>query len=284
MKKDILIGLGMVFTLLLGSCDLINPEEQIPSYIYIEPFTLSTTPFEGSNSHRITDAWVGINDNLIGAYFLPAKIPVLADGSTEVTLFAGVIENGISATREIYPYYEEMILNVDLAANEIDTIQPSTSYRDNTQFVFIEDFEASNLFGEDLDGNPATTMTITGDNPFEGQNSGRISLIDDNAVAGVGTAIRYTLPQDGTPIFLEMNYRCEIEFSVGIVAYSDGIAETILKLTLTPRETWNKVYVSFDQEVIAANADQYQIIFRAEKPNSLSEANIFLDNIKLLHL
>ncbi|MEM7104527.1 MAG: hypothetical protein AAF502_15430 [Bacteroidota bacterium] len=284
MKNNLFIGICLSLIVGLGSCDLVNPAEQIPSYIHIEPYTLTTTPFQGSDSHRITDAWVGVDGQLIGAYFLPATIPVLAEGSTEITIFAGVIENGISATREIYPFFQEQITTVDLAPIEIDTIAPATSYRPEAQFVFIEDFEASNLFGDDLDGNPASTMSISSINPFEGQSVGRISMIDDGNIAAVGTAIRYVLPKDGTPIFLELNYRCEVDFSIGIIGYSGGTGEQVLKLTLTARDEWNKVYVSLDQEVIAIDADQYQIYFQAEKASTENEANVYLDNIKLLHL
>ena len=270
--------------LAMSSCSLTDPSGEIPSYIHIESFNLTTDANQGSNSHRITDAWVGINDNLIGAYYMPSTIPVIGTGSNSIKIFAGIIENGISATREIYPFFEEYVIEVDLNQTEIDTLFPETTYSSATQFVFIEDFEFGNIFGDDLDGNPATNMNTITTGVFEGQRSGRITLLDDFAVAVVGTTTQYPLPKVSIPVFLELNYRCDIDFSVGLRGITGNESESVTKLTLTAREDWNKVYISLDEEVNFLNTALYQIFFSAEKPNSLPEANIYLDNIKLLHL
>ena len=43
---------------MLSSCNLINPEEQAPSYLELKTFQLSTNyTTQGTNSHKIKDAW-----------------------------------------------------------------------------------------------------------------------------------------------------------------------------------------------------------------------------------
>jgi hypothetical protein len=65
--------------LIVSSCELINPVEEIPSFIQIDSFVMEDNVLadEGSLSHDIRDAWVFIDDEMIGIYELPARIPIL---------------------------------------------------------------------------------------------------------------------------------------------------------------------------------------------------------------
>ena len=69
-------------------CDIINPDETIPAYIYIESIEVINNPDlqgkEGSLNNTIVDAWVSANGKLVGAFELPAVIPVLAEGDIEI--------------------------------------------------------------------------------------------------------------------------------------------------------------------------------------------------------
>jgi hypothetical protein len=70
-----------------------NPE-QIPVYLDIQPFKINETgPGKWQN---ITEAWLYVNGEFLGAYSLPAKVPVLAEGNTEIWVYPGVKENGIN--------------------------------------------------------------------------------------------------------------------------------------------------------------------------------------------
>ena len=63
-----LFAIGII-VLLFHSCEIINPEEDIPSYIYVEEIKFtSTNPDQGSSSNKILDAWVYVDDELIGAF------------------------------------------------------------------------------------------------------------------------------------------------------------------------------------------------------------------------
>src|SRR5688500_14664775 len=56
--KDMRVCLILIL-LAFPSCNLINPQEDIPSYIRIDSFHLTTDyPIEGSASHFVTDGWV----------------------------------------------------------------------------------------------------------------------------------------------------------------------------------------------------------------------------------
>ena len=64
-----LMILGGLLMILQQSCEWIDEPEQIPAYIRIENINVSTTTAEqGSNSHNILDAWIFVDNQLIGAF------------------------------------------------------------------------------------------------------------------------------------------------------------------------------------------------------------------------
>ena len=88
-----------------SSCSVLNQEEPVPSYVNIESIKLKTTPNQGSASHKITDVWVFNDTEFLGMFPLPAKIPLLLYGEQNLTLQAGIKENGIGSTQKNYPFY-----------------------------------------------------------------------------------------------------------------------------------------------------------------------------------
>ena len=112
-----LFSFGFFATLLFSSCELYNPSEPIPAYIHIEKFNLTTDyATQGSNSHKITDAWVYVDDQLIGCFELPATFPVITEGTHKVKIVAGIKVNGIASNRGQYPFYNpyEQIVNFEV--------------------------------------------------------------------------------------------------------------------------------------------------------------------------
>ena len=86
------IGLFVVFCAITSmfSCNKFKGNQEIPSYIYIDTFSLMTNyQMEGAATHNITDVWVYVDDNVQGCYELPATIPLLENGTHKLTLYAG---------------------------------------------------------------------------------------------------------------------------------------------------------------------------------------------------
>ncbi len=77
---------------------------------------------------KITDGWLYVDGEYLGAYTLPAIVPVLAEGENEVILFPGVKENGIEATPNIYPYLTQFAKHYTLNAGQTTAVQPVTDY------------------------------------------------------------------------------------------------------------------------------------------------------------
>ncbi len=65
----------IVIAALSGGCEKKDDASLVPSYLYIEKIGLNTQYEQGTASHKITDAWVYVDETLIGAFELPATIP-----------------------------------------------------------------------------------------------------------------------------------------------------------------------------------------------------------------
>ena len=86
--------------------------KQFQPILQIDSVSLDTNYYEqGSNFKAITDAWVYVDDGLIGAFELPATIPVLAEGKHKLEIRPGIKLNGISSTRAPYPFYQPITYN-----------------------------------------------------------------------------------------------------------------------------------------------------------------------------
>ncbi|MEZ4990438.1 MAG: hypothetical protein R2824_08500 [Saprospiraceae bacterium] len=275
---------------LLLQCDLINPDESVPAFILINPFELQTDPgVQGSASHKITEGWLTVNGEFLGAYQLPATVPVLMEGPADVVVEAGIKDNGISTTPDIYPFYSPYETSVTLIPDETATVNPKVSYDRNTKFSFIEDFESgATLFQDLLQGQ--TGLTVSDEDVFEGSYSGRIELTDTDPVVEVATLNEYPGLTDQSPyVYLEVNYRSEAPVIFGLIGgRGTSSRNSVYDPGFNPKETWNKIYFNLSGLLATSPFDAHQIGLQAYLPTengqfTTSQATVWLDNIKLVH-
>jgi len=288
-----LSGTGLLAAAIaFSSCELINPEEQVPAYLYVQDFTLQNNPEieAGSLNHRISHVYAFAGTEFLGVYALPALIPVLLEGEQQIILDPGIRENGISSLIQVYPFYERYQTTAKLQPAQIDTLAPSTRYRNNIKIHFIEDFEAGlPIFSDIRDGNPDTFMDPTTEEVFEGFRSGLIRLDTLNAFFDLGTSRSRLFPlRGGGRIYLELNYKTDINFVLGLLEIDQmGNALSYFDFGVLARDSWNKIYFNLTDLVTVTNADEYQIAITGGLPISggqfsLPQANVYLDNIKLI--
>lgn len=278
-KKHLYIVFAIIIATLLSACD---KEEKIPSYLRINSFTLTTDyPTEGTNSHKITDAWVYVNGKSIGIFELPATIPVLMEGISEITLGAGIKNNGISSTRISYPFYDYYSQTATLIPESITTINPSTVYKSNTTVTWREDFEGAGFSIIDTISTD-TVMKTTTVNPFEGSKCGIVTLDASKTTYFGVSSNSYTLPKNAAPVYLELNYKTNNLFGVGI--YSSSIATPQPLLYITPSDGWNKIYIELTSLISEpANSNPFRIYFSMAKSDSVAYPELLLDNIKIVY-
>lgn len=274
----------MVFTIGLGftSCEVINPEEDIPSYIYIDSIKLNSSYNSPSS---ITDAWVYINDNINGVYELPATIPVLEGGPTNVKVFAGIKMNGISLTRIPYPCFDLYSEDTELIRDSIIEIKPVVDYKGTTRWE--ENFEDIGFTLQSTSSSDTSVIRETDPSiVFQGTGCGRFTLGTSQNIFSAISSSNFQLPKGSTPVFLELHYKCNNTFAVGITSNTPTNVEQITpSLVINPKDEWNRIYINLTNEVSAqAQAIDYNIYFYMERDFGNETPEVFIDNIRLIHL
>lgn len=271
--------------LLIAGCNIINPDETIPSYIYINEFSFTCDAAQGYPSEKILDGWVYANGQFIGAYQLPATVPVLYTGATDIIVYPGIKENGISGTGIIYPFYTGYQVTADLSEKETTTINPACTYKPGAEtFIYLEDFEIGNSF---FAINSEADMTVTYDPAqiFEGVRSGVATLSGEADTLRVSTG-SIIFPTQDKLLFLEIDYKCDISYNIWINCNTlSGQTISSSVLTITAKEDWNKIYVNLNSQLAFFSEYQpvsYNLEFRATKPEGTDTASLYFDNLKII--
>ena len=282
--KNLKIYIFAITLLSFVACDVINPDEPIPAYIHIKKFNVTSSASQGAPDSKVTDAYLYINNEFIGAYELPKTIPVIASGPTIIDIDPGIKENGIAATPDIYKFFTRYSGNLELQPGEVDTITPSTSYNNLATFALVEDFTLGNLIDFDADDDSLNLPTVTTVGAYEGRSL-KFSVDETNTHAEIATQNRLLLPTNGGVTFLEMHYKNDALLEVGLIGYEQNSDTPLkfLKITLNPSEEWNKIYINLTDDLIASDLFQYRILFVGDLPVGETEASFYLDNVKVIH-
>ncbi|HEX5003373.1 MAG TPA: hypothetical protein VFW78_12835 [Bacteroidia bacterium] len=279
-------------TVLLASCDFINPDEPAPSYIQVDTFPFDPSPTAAvmgpSPSSKIKDIWVYVDGEFQGTYELPARFPVLKSGEADVILAPGILLNGIAATHSPYPFYKASQHSVTLTENGTVTIAPTTRYFDYTECSFCEDFEGSGFSLVKTGSSDTIMYQLPSGSPdiFEGTSSGVVYLDANHTKFEVSSTTDYLLPGSGKPVYLELNYKINQTMQVGLFVNLPGPSvEQIPVINLNATSTWNKIYIELGYIVTpyAQTATGFKIYFGALKDPGVALPVFYLDNIKVVN-
>jgi hypothetical protein len=280
-------------TAFLVSCDIINPEEPVPGYLHIPAMRVETSGDEGSASSNLSEAWVSVDGDFVGAYSLPATLPVLEEGPSEVVVQAGVKDNGLGSSPDIYPFFANYETQVEMGPNTTDTIRPVFRYSDNTKFAFIENFdEGGQIFSQMRRGSLSQMSSVT-EGAFE-DRSLRIELDTSAAIVEAATIERYAnlTGQFTTSVYLEVDYKSDVPVTFGVIGYdgsgTTGNGQALFISGFNPSGEWRKIYFNLSVVIVESGLSEFQIVFQAAIPTengqlTRDEAVVMMDNIKLLH-
>lgn len=280
---------GLIALVLFSGCK--DDPEPIPAYVHIEPF--SVNELGGAGWQKITEGWLYVNNELIGGYTLPATVPVLAEGQSQIEIFPGVKENGLKQTPSVYPYLVSYQTTSNLSPSQTTNIQPVTQYGPNTVFPWSVDratFDNSSIVLENRDGDTSNTYILTTQGAFEGRS---VLLAVDTAhtIMEVATEEVSDLPvTNAQPVWLEMHYRNDVPFELWVLGSQGNSNETARAVyQFAPSETWNKIYFNLTDYLIALSQDRYRLFFRVGLPRDGSgqalqnTGAVFIDNLRLVH-
>jgi hypothetical protein len=278
-----------IFTALLLGC---KQDDITPSWLAIDQFTLTTNEdTQGSNSQGITDGWVFMDGVSLGVFELPCKIPVLDEGTHNFIIFPGIKNNGISSTRIKYPFYNSYQIEASLVLNDTLHLSPSTTYKYESKFAFIEDFEEPGIAfvkGPTSD----TDMVFVDDSEIVkyGDKCGAIFLAGTDSLYTGSTTSFMVLPKGGAEVFMELDYRNNNSLAMGVIArYADGSVDEhtpyiIMNAQPDGQEVWKKIYIDLKEDVSTeVAAVSYEIFFLAVRDDEIDESRIYIDNVKVVH-
>lgn len=279
--------------LLLSGCYKFEGDQTVPAYIQIDTVLLNTNYYDqGSNSQNITDVWIYVDDELIGAFELPAKFPVLAQGQHKLEIRPGIKLNGISSTRVPYPFYLPITYNnFNFIPDSIKKISnPTTTYYPNLEFSWMEDFEKINLTLVENEGSDTVivrTQPAGSPEAFLEDNSlysGLISLTDEKPVWTALSYNKFSIPPQGSLVLLEMNFKTDNYLNMGLIVQENGSYLKVPLLVLNHSVDWTKIYINLGPNLSLHSAGSYyQIYFESVLESDQSTASIFIDNIKLVN-
>jgi hypothetical protein len=280
--KKVLQKIVPVFAVVLASMQLgCQKNIPIPYYIHIDSVSVANVDYSqhGTTNSKITDVWVYADNKLMGAYNLPANIPVIST-SKIVDIRAGIAENGINNRRMAYPFYFLSVYNIDWAQGTYKTINPIVNYRTNTKMLINEDFEVGTNFEIQNASAPITYVTDT--TRLEGSASGGFYL--DTGKKAVDIIINNELAlAPGQTAFLELNYKSDIDFEVNLKAINSG-SNLTEPFGIRAKNKWNKIYLNLQNVVNAVKANKYKLNIRTLLPNDKTNGYLLIDNVKLVVL
>ncbi len=283
MKHAILL-LGIVF--LFAGCIKNNPN---PSWLEVNSWVLEANPDSqyptGELTHNFSDAWVYVDDEVIGVFEVPFKIPILKEGPVNIKIYPTVKNNGIAATKKIYPFVEFYEINTTLTQNQTLTLNPTTRYKSFTQF-WLEEFEDAAI---KIENDPVSaTNLIKGNDPNIlqwGNFYGEISLSEMDSV-WVGYTESMVLPK-GEEVYLEIDYYNTNNVITGVLGISSTEIKNNRNIRLNDQDSadvkWKKIYIDL-REIISnsPNAEYFKQSFEAFLDDGKSSSFIIFDNIKVV--
>lgn len=278
--------LVLVSPTIFSSCEKFSGDQTIPAYITIDSISLATDyTSQGTSSHAITDGWVYVDEELIGAFQLPARFPVLKEGSHRLSVLPGVKKDGIASTRINYLFYAPVINTVTLVPDSslsLGILQ--TQYETTTQFLWREDFED---IAVSLDTTPRSTVGLKqtpSGSPltFEGNHSGIVNMDSVNDYFECVSHKNYTIPS--APVFLEMNFNTNNKLIVGVMIYTSLAIYQVPIITLfETNNRWKKIYIDLTTTLNAYSGSLSFKVFLANfMDTNIDHAQILFDNFKLV--
>ncbi len=254
------------------------------AYLIIDPVSLKTTSNQGANSQKITDIWYYVDGQFKGVFPVGKVMPVVASNNTEIILYAGIKNNGISATRVPYPFYSSITLNKDIEPGKTYTVSAEFQYNPGAFFYYHDEFDSTTGGGSYFSSDGDSSYVITFDpNRTYGGAGGSVfmSMSDAKPTARMIQNTAYYLPSGGSTIYLELNYKCNQPFTVGVIG---GGFDERPAITVNTSDEWNKIYVQLTSVVSTSPVyASYKVFIHALKRPEVVSPQIYIDNVKLIY-
>lgn len=267
-----------VFGLFWGGCNVINPKEQVPTYIHIDSFR-----FQGTASSDIKAVWAYYNNNPVGVFDLPATFPVPATGTGVLSLAPAVLINGQNNLLTIYPYYSFDTMTFTAKPGTIINHAPKTDYYSGVISDMLSDFSNSQTKFKLYTGN-VEMVPVTADSlVYKDASCGGVFLRAKGDSCLDSTA-RFSIPAGTQYAFIEFDYNSTVPFFVGMSSNLSKVvsSDPYFLAGIRPNGKWQKFYLNIHGFTSTYTGDTYSFFVKAILDPSQTSGRLLLDNVKLV--
>lgn len=261
--------------------------ETVPTYIVVPRIEVQATDAQGGNTSKITEAWITLDDRSVGVWELPARVPVIGDGTHTIGIDAGIRRNGAFDDRRRYPFYTTWQSMVELSPAGSIELAPTVGYQPATFFL-----ERFNDAGSQLihAATSDTTLILHSASTapellLDGSQCGGFVL--EPAHSSVLLRTEQDLPGVSGPTYLELDYSTDVQLTIGIEYVQDGSSwmdpwVVVVANASEGNVAWNKIYVDLTDFFNRQGISGRDIYIAAQLPAGRSRASAVFDNLKII--
>jgi hypothetical protein len=275
-----LIGGALLATAGFSGCNIINPEEPVPTYIHIDSFGFDNTNPRGSTSRNVTNVWAYVDNQPVGTFDLPATFPVIVQSNSVLTVLPGIDFDGLRGYPVTYPPFAADNMTITPKPGQTINWQPKTYYLSGSLLLFNETFDQAGTLKFNRRSGDAEIQRSTAD-VFEGAGSGIIQLgAGKDSMTVLSDSLAITT---GRAAYVELDYKGDMPLTVGMRSYlADGNIYEEYLIGFREQANWKKFYVGVREFVGGHVGTKYQIILGTKKPDGQSTGTVNIDNVKLV--
>jgi len=283
----------VLIIVLFAACD---KSVNVPSYVHIDVFKFTASKAQGGASFDIANGQVLIDDVFVGNYEFPATIPIDNEGFKKIEIFPAIKENGISNGRKVYKLYQSYVGNVSMVRGKVDSVKPTSTYKSNAFFEWIEDFDNNSTSLKKGNNNSLrdslSLFPFTHPDAYKGSGAGYSAgiyfpLNTRGQVWEALTISEFDVPKLGLDVYVELDLLSDVDVKIGIL-YFDGIVFKQVEVVqfFNTEGKWKKLYANLLTEVspLAANTKVSIFIGGINTTDGSGTPKVFIDNLKLAYL
>lgn len=269
-----------------SACTIFDNEKTTFGFISVQNFTLEDNQGKSLPS-RVTDVWLYVDDQFLGVYPLPNKIPVpIKEGNISLSIRPGIKPNGQNETSEEYPFFTPFDTIIQLESSKTITINPKVKYKPSCKFDIVEDFELSNIFNVGI-GNSAQNPCLKRikEMGLSGSFGGVIDLNSNQKQCEMTHFSNFSNKNNLLgKVFLETDYKCSEKFFVGTILQKGTQLIKSYDIVVVESDTWKRIYIDLTDKISKPDVQSYQIAISTLLDESKrSQASIQFDNMRLIH-
>lgn len=303
------ISILLIASLAMHGCKKFQGDVSTPAFIHIDAVNVTSS---GQGENERIEGWYSSDIDavqiialfpgesslsVLGTFQLPCHVPVLFDGKAKYIEIVPVVkQNGIAATRIEYPFLQHIVLNdVDLKSGQVTylgTADPASGLHcleahyyspDYIKQEFFENFEALHTeihFTHDK----VQWIKDDPDGARSGSSYGLIHTPADQDGIYFEITDSISVPDPGRIVYLEMDYRTDVEFRIGLRSpITSGSADhTLYALSLYPQKEWTKIYVNLSKLWGQMNHySPFHVVFLTTNTGHI-DGQTRIDNVKII--